>query len=357
MYAGVMQRLQRGAPVRPLTREFWSGVTPPQYGVVMGVALAVPQKSRASVRIDAPQIERVGLLIRDRFGDDSPAPERWDDPKFWNVDASERERCQYLAIGNSINFRFWSRCDHRLIPSEGTILGERLRGSMYMWRRLRLAIQDGQLPVDADELADLDENALRRAFVDDDGNSPLSPGWSDRVANIRDLGRRLADHWGGLFENLVSASNCSLESFATLSAEFRAFDDPVKKLTMVNAIMLSGSGLAHFDTEPLPGIDYHLMRQALRQGLVVPPPELARRLLSGADLDEADSRGLRLAIRDALVEVADKAGISTAVLDNLYWMNKRVCSEVAPHCSSCIFNGQCSRRTVYGSPVEWTRYY
>ena len=352
-----MKRLRHESSCKPLTRECLSGVTPPPYGAAMSVALAVPQKSRASVRIDEAQVERVGLLIRDHFGDDSPAPERWADPKFWNVDANERERCQYLAVGNSINFRFWSRSDHRLIPSEGMIQGERLRGSMYMWRRLRLAVQDGQLSLDADELADLDENALQQAFVDDDGNSPLSPGWSDRVANIRDLGRGLADHWGGLFENLVSAANGSLESFAALSATFRAFDDPVQKLTMVNAIMLSGSGLARFDTEPLPGIDYHLMRQALRQGLVVPPPELASRLLSGADLDEPDSLELRLAIRDALVKVAYQAGISTAVLDNLYWMNKRVCFEDTPRCSRCVFNGECARRTTYGSPIERTRYY
>ena len=336
---------------------FWSGVTPAPYGVAMGLALAVPLKSRASVRIDVSQVERLGVLIRDHFGDDPPAPERWNDSKFWNVDADARERCQYLAIGNSINFRFWSRSGHQLIPSEGRIHGERLRGSMYMWRRLRLAVQDGQLSLNANDLADLDENALRRAFVDDDGNSPLSPGWSDRVSNIRDLGRRLSDSWDGDFERVVAAADGSLEAFATMSATFRAFDDPVQKLTMVNAIMLAGSGLAYFDTEPLPGIDYHLMRQALRQGLVVPTPEVARMLRSGADLFESDSLELRLAIRDALVQVANQANISTAVLDNLYWMNKRVCSEATPHCSGCMFNDKCARETEYGSPVEQTRYY
>ena len=76
--------------------------------------------------------------------------------------------------------------------------------------------------------------------------------------------------WGGEFVNVVDAARGSLTRFAELSATFRAFDDPVRKLTMVNAIMLAGSGLTHFDEEPLPGIDYHLIKQAVRQGLVIP---------------------------------------------------------------------------------------
>jgi hypothetical protein len=121
--------------------------------------------------------------------------------------------------------------------------------------------------------------------------------------------------------------------------------------------MLSGSGLAHFDRDPAPGVDYHLIRQALRQGLVVPTAQLAASLKTGGTLEQPDSIGLRMAVLDALIEVATQAGISTAVLDNLYWMNRRVCADDSPACTECVFSAQCARKTQYGSPAEWTRYY
>jgi len=78
------------------------------------------------------------------------------------------------------------------------------------------------------------------------------------------VGAHLLQSWQGQFVNVIEAAHGSLERFATLSRSFRAFDDPVRKLTMVNAIMLTGSRLANFDRDPLPGVDYHLMKQAVR---------------------------------------------------------------------------------------------
>ena len=181
-------------------------------------------------------------------------------------------RRQYLSVGNAINFRFWKQQDGLVIPAVGFLDGQYLRGSMYMWRRLRIAVERCELSIDANDLVSLDEADLVRAFIDGHGLSPLQSGIDQRLANLRDLGANLQANWGGLFGNVIRAADGSLAKFARLSATFRAFDDPVRKLTMVNAIMLVGSGLASFDPDPLPGVDYHLIKQALRQGLVVPEP-------------------------------------------------------------------------------------
>ena len=228
---------------------------------------------------------------------------------------------------------------------------------MYLWRRLRRAISCEELPLDADALARLTTHDLARAFADDDGHVPLAPGIMDRLANLQDLGVRLSANWEGLFLRVVDAAAGSLERFAGLSADFRAFDDPVRKLTMVNAIMLTGSGLASFDRDPLPGVDYHLVKQVLRQGLVSPPSVLRHKLVVGELLEAQESLELRTAVLEALVQVADRAGMSTAFIDNLYWLNRRVCGEDHPSCSTCPFEAGCIQHTEIGLPLEMTRYY
>jgi Potential Queuosine, Q, salvage protein family len=322
--------------------------------VVMSSSLTAPD---LDAEVDQKQVRAIGRSLSTYARAHSPTPAQWDDPRYWNVESSEDDRRQFLAIGNAINFRFWEWIDGAVVPSTGVVDGEQLRGSMYMWRRLRLAVERGQLSLDAHDLAGLDEAAFIRAFNDELGNLPLRPGLEDRVANLRDLGSGLCHRWQGKFGNLVRGADGKLEQFASLSAGFRAFDDPVRKLTMVNAIMLAGSGLAVFDRDPLPGVDYHLIKQALRQGLVAPSTHLAHKLARQQFLNPDESQALRSAVLDALIGVAEAAGVSTAVLDNMYWANRRVCGDERWLCDSCPFNAACAKRTEYGLPLEVTRYY
>lgn len=321
---------------------------------------AQPSDTASPVSINDLQVAAVGGILAEIRRSSARAPVAWDDPLFWNVEDSAALRCQYLAVGNAMNFRFWDLVDGHVVAAAGEIAGETYRGSMYLWRRLRCAIDRGELPLDADGLADLTREQFELAFQDDHGRFPLAPGAHDRLANLNDLGRRLVTDWRGEFRNMVLAAGGSLTEFARLSARFRAFDDPVQKLTMVNAIMLCGSRLASFDEEPLPAIDYHLVKQAVRQGLVTPHGSLNEKLTNGVMLDPDESLALRSATLKALVAVATEAGMSTALLDNMYWLNRRICSEDSPACEtggSCPFGSVCAKRTGYGLPLELTRYY
>jgi hypothetical protein len=307
------------------------------------------------------QVKAIATTVVERFGSTAPVAATWDDPTFWNIESDRPARCQFLAVGNAINFRFWELHNHEAVPAVGTIEGETFRGSLYMWRRLRTRLLAGAFSLDPFFLAEMTAETFRSAFEDDAGQFPLQPAAPERVENLRDLGTRLLDAWRGQFVEVVDAAQGSLDRFARLSRGFRAYDDPVQKLTMVNAIMLTGSGLVTFDREPLPGVDYHLMKQAVRQGLVEPTRPVARKLASGELLAEDESIPLRRAVLDSLSEVAEIAGVSTAVLDNLYWMNRRICSDRNPACESgigeCPFEAVCKRRTNYGLPIELTRYY
>src|SRR5207249_1364743 len=113
----------------------------------------------------------------------------------------------------------------------------------------------------------------------------------------------LKQSWQGLFFNLIQSTRGSLVAFTRLSSEFRAYDDPNLKLVMVNAILHSGSGIVAFDADPLPGIDYHLLKQVLRHGLVKPIEYLGRKIGRGELLTEREGRELRRVALGALVRL------------------------------------------------------
>jgi Potential Queuosine, Q, salvage protein family len=287
----------------------------------------------------------------------SKSPETWSDPHFFNVEASRQERCQFFAIGNAINFRFWMMNDGRVNPSVGSIGGAHFRGALYMWRRLRVALQTNEFSLDAQFLAQIDEEVFNLAFMDENGSNPLAPGIDDRIHNLRQFGTTLLTDWGGQFMNMLDGCEGSLSHFVKRSSAFRAYDDPIHKLTMLNAIMLTGAGLVHFDEEPSVAVDYHIVKQALRQGIVVLSRELESKVAGGDLLTPTESIAIRASVAQAMNLLTQTAGLSGAVLDNLYWSNRSICTEETPVCGLCPFAASCAQRTWMGQPREMTRYY
>jgi hypothetical protein len=325
--------------------------------------LDLDRASSNLVAIDRSQLERMADHISSKLDATSFSRARWDDPLFWNVEGSDEDRSQYFAIGCAINFRFWTLQHDQLVPAAGCIEGEHFRGAMYMWRCLRRALDRRIIDLlDAQTLANLTDDDFDAIFTDDDEINPLAVARADRLANLRDLGERLYVGWDGAFFNLVTACCGSLATFAHLSKEFRAFDDPVYKLTMVNGILHLGSGVYEFVDEPLPAIDYHLLRQALRQGILRPSASLAAKLTQMSVLDQKEAQELRRVALAAFVELATSAAISGELLDNRYWMNRVNCSDI-PVCLDpetapvCPFLETCERATQFALPIELTRYY
>jgi len=229
---------------------------------------------------------------------------------------------------------------------------------MYMWRRLRLIVAQGAFPIlEPEALQSIDEPTFRRLFTDDNGECPLDIALSDRVENLRDLGSVLLKRWDGRFSGLVDASDSSLGDFIRLSRECRAFDDEVAKLPLLNALMLQGSGLARFGDPLLPVVDYHVMKQLVRQGVVVVPQEVRQKLTDGSLLTKQEGSGLRATSFTALLELASVSGVSCDLVDNLLWFNRNVCDDAAPRCGDCLFAKGCRQDVQIKRPLEETRFY
>ena len=318
----------------------------------------------ALVAIDSLALRRLATMLRSELEHDGVRRFGWNDDTYWLVDAAPAVRSQYLAVGNAINFRFWTLHDGLLRPTLGKRGGKELQGSMYMWRSLRQCVAEGATPIlSAEFLSRLTPEEFRAIFQDDSGICPIESAIEDRVMNLRDLGDHLMDDWDGQFSNLIQASHNDLSLFARHSSFFRAYDDPLCKLTMVNAIMQSGSGLTNFDQDPLPGIDYELVRQLLRMGILKPRRDIALKLQSGELLHAEESIELRRTALSALIQVSDIAGFPCDVLDNKLWLNRTNCTDSMPVCrqpgreNECPFVGTCAQITEFRMPLEITRYY
>jgi Potential Queuosine, Q, salvage protein family len=327
-------------------------------------ALGIDRSASAAAAVDRDQLNRMAQHLASRPDFLEFVPARWDDPLFWNPTDPTTQRSQLFAVGNTINFRFWRLDSGRMVPAMGTIDGVTYRGAMYMWRSLRRTLDRADLPIlDASFLARLSADEFDAIFADDGDVNPLAIARDERIANLRDLGQTLMSSWQGSFYRLVEASRGSLVEFARLSRGIRAFDDQLYKLTMVNAIMHSGSGVYGFVDRPMPAIDYHLVRHALRQELIKPSPRIAAKLKGGLLLEEHEAYELRRVTLSALLDVADLVGIDGEVLDNKYWLNRSNCTDTDPVClnpelaSRCPFLGACAQETSFGLPLELTRYY
>ncbi len=284
------------------------------------------------VHVDRRALAGLTQALTEAVRVEGSAPYGWDDAKFWPVWEESGIRSQLLTVGNALNFRFWRTDAGGTIHSMGGWLeGEYFTGSMYLWRRLLRAHSDASTPIaSATFLADMDGDSFDASFADDRGDNPLVEGLDDRIANLRDLGRRLLEDWEGQFSKVIEDAAGSLPSFIRLSRGFRAFDDPVGSLTLVNALMHRGSGLATFNEPLLPAIDYQILKQLLRQQVVIPDAALASKLRTSKHLTEDEALQLRYAALDALLRVGDATGIPGDVIDNQIWQNRVICTDATP---------------------------
>jgi len=118
--------------------------------------------------------------------------ETWSDPLYWNADDSRENRSQYFAIGNAINFRYWNKIDGVVKPIKGIKRGIECQGALYMWRCLRICLEEHSRPLlSASFLTNITESQFNDIFSPDQGENPLNNCKKLRIANLQDLGDKL----------------------------------------------------------------------------------------------------------------------------------------------------------------------
>ncbi|MEM4851880.1 MAG: iron-sulfur cluster loop [Desulfurococcaceae archaeon] len=173
-----------------------------------------------------------------------------------------------------------------------------------------------------------------------------------RTALLRDLGLKLVKLYSSSVTRLLECSNDRLRGslekpgLADNLRVFRAYEDPVEKKTMLLAKFLIARGLYNPVDQLDVAVDNHLSRIAYRLGLVMVSGPIWDKIRNGIDVTSEEDFILRLVIRRAYRQVAEKAGLSPVTIDDYFWiMGRTIClRDEPPHCEKCLFKGFCRAR-------------
>jgi hypothetical protein len=314
------------------------------------------------VWINTVQLKRFEKEIIRPLAKNPPEMYNFVNPRFYiDPRSPAADQVQYFLIGNTINFRYWTGYEETFNSPQGMKNGEVFKGTSYMWRCLKLWLDATPKLLTAEYLRDLPMVEFQAAFADDHKYDIL-PDLEQRLLNLHDLGTRLTIIPGGKFLTVMKEFGdagepiqISLQHYLSIIEVFRAYDDILAKLAMVNAIMLHGRGLAHV-LNIFPGIDYHLPNMLFRLGILECNLQLQHDLETRTPVAQDVALMIRLAAMNAFTHMMEMTEIAGEFLDQLFYQNK-ACRDPAL-CELCPFVPACVKRTNYKFMLEpGTRYY
>jgi hypothetical protein len=231
---------------------------------------------------------------------------------------------------------------------ETELEGEYVKGSDLFFAFARRKAQVEPDFFSAPRLAELGVSEYEALYAPDgDAAHTLINRAEERVDILRDLAEGLLRDYGGSSLTLLAACAGRLhtpEGSGLLDrlSRFEGYNDPHFKKAFVLLKFLDALDLWHArDTENLfIPVDYHLIRMALRTGLVtVADEKLALQLHDQAPASETDDWEIREVVKHAYKELERHSGINVFVLDEIFWTIGRSCCHYArpPRCTSCDF--------------------
>lgn len=246
---------------------------------------------------------------------------------------------------------------------QGTLDGTWYRGWDYMIRAARRMMAQDPDYFSASNMSRIASNDVRSMFSDD-----LLPEHStidrvdERVAQLHDCAQVLLR----LYEGDVCALHRQAEGrlqgkdgiLRRMSA-FRAYSDPVQKKSFLFLMFAAKSGIWELaDLGALKvAIDYHIMRIALRSGMIeVHDPNLAETLKAREEVKAEIDDQVREVVREGCDLLIKYSGHSVFDVDNILWMMGRDCCfyDHPPICGGnpCFKMDKCSflRGIEYACP-------
>lgn len=230
----------------------------------------------------------------------------------------------------------------------GVIDGRTLRGSDYLVAAMRRHLARNPKKWRPQALASWGADDLRAA-VSDTGDPKRSTldRVDERLRLLRAMARFLLDLYGGSVLSLFEASTKRAAGAGGLLerlAGCEAYSDPVEKKSHLLIMYLNELGIWPVaDPENLEiAVDYHVMRVALRTGMIkVEDDALRRKLAEHAPVDEATDARVRQAAREACkTTLRSTPSLTPFRLDNFLWMIGRNCC-FYEHQPVCTRPGHC----------------
>ncbi len=268
----------------------------------------------------------------------------------------------FFAIMHDFGFWYGDAMGY-VEPLYGKFRGKREKGSELMWKVLLRQLYESGHSFEPEVLANIEPKKLAHYFSDDNGPIPW-PDFETRLSMTREYGRwflRKKASPGALVE-LANERSASLKSFIEYTTFINGYDqDKFKKRNYLLAMVLANRP-EHFlkvnDSENWnPIVDYHLMRVALRLGLIQSEVNLSV-LEERSWCDHVVESEVRQATFGAMQQLIKESGKNMSFVDFVMWSARKYCPEMTePDCSRCIFNDVCAKRTKLFQPVIRTTAY
>ena len=236
---------------------------------------------------------------------------------------------------------------------QGTIDGKWLRGWDYMVRAARRNMDSDPEWYSAKHLIHVTRDELRAGFSDDGLPQHTTLDRIDeRLDQWQEAARFLLESYEGDIMQLYRAAVRRLRGGNGILARLTAcgpYSDPVEKKSFLLIMFCHRCGAWEIaDLEHLRvATDYHVMRIALRSGMIrVLDLDLAEKLRSRTPVSAEIDNAIREATRDACELVTRMSAHDVFAVDNILWMMGRNCCfyDYDPICGDhiCWRRDQCS---------------
>jgi len=252
-------------------------------------------------------------------------------------DLSPRRLIDYYFYLNSLLFDFRG--------FDITLDGKELHGAdvFFALSRLRLAHEPDFFT--AARLASVTEEDILSVYsVAEDGQVCVIPRPGERAELLRDSAQRLLDDFGGEAANLLEATGGRLHrddgrGLIDLLDQYAGYTDPHFKKGFMLVKTLETLGLYRVvDRENLfIPVDYHLMRVALRTGMIEVESQVGDQLRARRPASDELDEAIRGVVKSAYKIVEEASGLDIFTMDELFWTLGRSCCHYSrpPRCHAC----------------------
>jgi hypothetical protein len=303
-----------------------------------------------SARVSSAKAQKLGFLFRKL----QPKAEDFLDERFFPGPEENPEDVVRF-------FFFITGIDHRTSPLgqsfEGLVEEEYFQGADLLWHLALRKYRENPAFFEPHQMARITTKNVKKWLTITQPVEVTIRNPSQRAELLRDCGQKLEDIYEGSALNLLDqAENRLSDSPSGISlglldhlARFKAYEDPAQKKSFLLLKFLLRRQLWVLDDPEnlrIP-VDNHLIRIALRTGIVKVPPSFEEMLLGRQLITVDNDIALRQVIADAFVEVAIHAKQPVLELDDFLWHFGRLCCTA----TSPICNRGCSKQCFVASDL------
>ncbi len=274
-------------------------------------------------------------------------------PDFYPpVNASRREIVSYFLVMVAM--------DHRLSrpgrPYEAIVDGRLYHGADLLYKLGSKKYAEDPGFFEAEKLSKVNvKDILEWLSVETGGRTVKPPDPEVRAELLRDLGVKLLKLYDGdPYAVIVDSANYLKKGvqggFINILKTFKAYQDPVEKKNYLLAKFLERRRVLEIvdDHNKEVPVDNHLVRIAIRTGIIDVDPETLEAIALGVEFTEEKDVILRKTARIAYKEAARTANIDPFTLDDTLWsFGRKCCTRENPTCkhtcrTECAKTGGCN---------------